>query len=51
MKRLIWCMVCVTLSIFIFDSSCLAETSGVDGSISWILSDDGVLTINGVGEV
>ena len=48
-KRIIWVIlvvVCLTLICFVIAQ---AETNGTVGNLSWVLNDDGILTISGTG--
>jgi len=46
-----WLLVVIFLVIAIFINTGYADTSGVYENISWTLTDDGVLTISGNGQM
>ncbi len=50
-KKLLLCCALLALLLGLCCASALAEESGTCGTLSWTLSDDGILTISGTGEM
>ena len=51
MKKLIWVLGALVLAGVLMCGVASADSNGTDGSIAWSLSDEGVLTISGLGEM